>query len=138
MVVPRGAQCVSAHEDTLLRPPEGDLLPPPRVPDDPELERRVRDRVARDDVTRHAEPARELGTVAVVTVEQLDDAGGLARGADPLLDSVARDRIDQPDAPVRDQRVRATLQELLDDPTEAAFELVAEADSHAGHTTGMP
>jgi hypothetical protein len=34
--------------------------------------------------------------------------------------------------------VRATLQELLDDPTEAAFELVAETDSHAGDTTGTP
>ncbi len=86
----------------------------------------------------HAEPARELGAIAVVPVEQLDDAGGLTCGADSLLDSVARDRVDQPDAPVRDQRVRATLQELLDDPTEAAFELVAEADSHAGHTTGTP
>jgi hypothetical protein len=34
--------------------------------------------------------------------------------------------------------VRATFQELLDDPAEAAVELVAETDSHAGDTTVTP
>jgi hypothetical protein len=32
--------------------------------------------------------------------------------------------------------VRAALHELVDDPAEAAVELVAETDSHPGESTG--
>jgi hypothetical protein len=34
--------------------------------------------------------------------------------------------------------MRAAFQELVGDPAEAAFELVADANVHAGDTTGAP
>jgi hypothetical protein len=83
-------------------------------------------------VKRNAEPFGEAATVAVVTVEQLEDAGRLARRANSLLDALAVDRVDEPDSSLRDERVRAAAQPLVvDDPSEPALELVAESDPHA-------
>lgn len=73
-----------------------------------------------------------------MTVEQLDDARRLADRARALLDAAAREWIDQPDAPARNKSVRATLNELIDDPAEDTVELIAEPDMHAGDTMGTP
>lgn len=85
---------------------------------------------------RDTEAARKLGTVPIVSIEQLDDTRGLAGGADPVLDAVAGDRIDQPDATVDDEGMRAALHELVDDPPEAGVELVA--DAHSAELTDTP
>ena len=82
------------------------------------------------------ELSREGGAVAVVAVEQLDDAGRCPGRTDSFLDPVSFDRIDHPDAAVVDERVRAPLHELVDDPAEASLELVAEPDSHPAESTG--
>src|SRR6266516_4886051 len=62
------------------------------------------------------------------------DAGERTERA--LRDALAVDRVDHPDAAVHDEGVRAPLHELVDDPAEAPLELVAEADSHPGESTG--
>jgi hypothetical protein len=80
-----------------------------------------------------AEPGGELCAVAVMPVEQLEDAGRIAGCADPLLDAVCCNRIDQPDPAVRDESVRATLHELVDDPAEAAAEPVAKPEAQRCH-----
>jgi hypothetical protein len=135
-VAARCAECVAAHEHAPLGPPDGDLLPAPAHPHHSKLERRKR--LLRDDVVRHAESSSERSAVAVVAIEELDDAGRLARSADALQDSLTVERVDQPDAFVDDQRMRAALDELVDDPTEAALELVAEADAHPADLTATP
>ena len=71
---------------------------------------------------------RERCGVAVVPVEELDYTGRLARRANPLLHSLAVDRVDHPDTVVDDDRVRAALHEFVDDPAEAGLVLVAEAN----------
>ena len=86
----------------------------------------------------HAEPLRERRTVPRVSVEQLEDPGRFACAADSLLDAFTVERVDQPDATLHDERMRAAFHELVDDPAEAGVELVAEADAHAGESTGTP
>jgi hypothetical protein len=117
---------IAADEDTSLGPPEGDFLPPAPHPDRNELERRH----ARGgyDVMRHTETLRQLGAIAVMPVEQLQDAGRLAGGPDPILHPVAEERIDRPDAAADDEHVRTARHELVHDPTEAAVELVARLE----------
>ena len=78
---------------------------------------------------RHAEPLGQLGAVAVVPVDQLDHAGRLAERANALLDAVAVDRVDQPDAAVDGECVRRSVQALGLGPAEAVLELVDEADA---------
>jgi hypothetical protein len=126
---------IAAHEDTSLGPPEGDFLPPAPRPDRNELERWH----ARGgyDVMWHAETLRQLGAVSVMTVEQLQDTGRLAGGSDPILHTVAEERIDRPDAAGDDESVRTARHELVDDPTEAAVELVAEPDLQRCHITAQ-
>jgi hypothetical protein len=136
VVIARGAERVSGYEDALLGPPQGNFLPEAAVADGDELERP--DRLAGDDIVRHPEACRQLRAGAVVTVEQLDHSRGNADRADPILHTVPVDRIDQPDVPACDERMRAALEELVDDPAEAAVELVAPADSHSGESTGTP
>ena len=86
----------------------------------------------------NTEPRGEGRAVAVVPVEQLEDARRSARCADSLLDAFRVDGVYDPDATVLDERVRATLHELRDDPAEPAVELVAKSDSHPGERTGTP
>jgi hypothetical protein len=76
------------------------------------------------------EPSGEGTAVAVVAVEQLQDARRCACRADPLLDTFPVDGIDDPDATVFDDGVRAPFHELVDDPAEATVELVAEPHLH--------
>jgi len=122
---------IAADEDTSLGPPEGDFLPSAPHPDRNELERRH----ARGgyDVMRHAETLRQLCAVSVMTVEQLQDLGRLAGGPDPILHAVAEERIDHPDAVGDNESVRTARHELVDDPTKAAVELVAEPDLQRCH-----
>ena len=132
--VRRGAEHVGADEHTVVGPPERDFLPGTAVLDVDAgewTERAVRYKVVAD-----AEPSGEFGAGAVVPVEQLDHARGGAGRPDALLDALPVDRVDHPDAAVHDEGVRAALHELVHDPAEAAVELVAEADSHPGESTG--
>jgi len=117
---------IAANEDTPLGPPEGDFLPPAPHPDRNELERRHAR--GRHDVMRNAETLRQLGAVAVMPVEQLQDPGRLAGGPDPILHAVAEKWIDRPDAAGGDERMRTARHELIHDPTEAAVELVARLE----------
>ena len=84
----------------------------------------------------NTEARGEGHAVTVVSVQQLEHPGGSTRRADAFLDALAVDRVDHPDAAVHDEGVRAALHELVQDPAEAAVELVAEADSHPGESTG--
>ena len=133
-VVRRSAEHVGADEHAVVGPPERDLVPGVAVPDGDAGERAHRP--LRNDVVPNTEPGGESGAVAIVPVEQLQDARRCTCSADALLDTVPVDGIDRPDAAVVDERVRATLHELVDDPPEAAVELVAERDSHPGESTG--
>jgi hypothetical protein len=119
---------IPADQNLRLGPPQGNLLPEPPAPDGQELEGGAVDRPTWDDVVRHAEPLGERPARTIVAVEQLDHPGGLAGRLDALVDAVAVQRIDQPDAAVGDQRVRAAADELVDDPPETEVELVAEPD----------
>ena len=125
------AERISADEHTSLGPPEGDFLPPAAHPDRNELEWRQARRGY--DMVRHAKTLRQLGAVTVVPVEQLQDPGRLAGGADPILHAVAQDWIDRPDAAGSDEHVRTARHELIHDPTEAAVELVAEPNRQRCH-----
>ena len=133
-VVRRGAEHVAADKHAAARPPERDLVPGAAVLDGDEGERAQRP--LRNNVVPDTESGGEGGAVAVVPVEQLQDARGCARRADPLLDPFPVDGIDYPDATVFHEGVRATLHELVDDPAEATVELVAEPNLHAGESTG--
>ena len=130
-VVRRGAEHVGADEHMAVRPPERDLVPGAAVLDGDEGERAQRP--LRNDVEPDTEASGEGGAVAVVPVEQLEDARRRARSADPLLDTFAVDGIDCPDAAVLHEGVRATLHELVDDPAEAVAELIAKRDLQRCH-----
>jgi len=135
-VIPRSAEHIGADEHAAIGPPERDLVPRLAVPDGDAGERAQRS--LRNNVVSDTEPSGEGGAVAVVPVEQLEDARGCAPRADPLLDTVSVDRIDRPDATVLDESVRATLHELVDDPAEAAAELVAKPGPHSAELTATP
>jgi hypothetical protein len=89
-------------------------------------------------VVANAEPLREGSAIAVVAIEELQDAGRRTGGADPLLDAGAVDGIDHPDAAPLDERVGTAFHELVLDPAEAVLELVAGAGLHSAESTGTP
>ena len=96
----------SAHDqDPPLRPPQRDLPPPA-----PRTGGRSRNgapgSAPRHDVVRYAEPRRDAGAVAVVPVEQLHDAGGLAERLGSAPRGLVVDDVDEPDATVDRERVR--------------------------------
>ena len=130
-VIPSSAEHIGAGKHAAIGPPERDLVPRLAAPDGDEGERAQR--ALRNNVVPDTESSGEGGAVAVVPVEQLEDARGCARRADPLLDIVSVDGIDHPDAAVLDKGVRATLHELVDDPAEPAAELVAKAEGQRCH-----
>jgi hypothetical protein len=134
--VRRRPEHIRADEHAPFRPPQRDLVPEAAANDRDEGERA--DRLSRHDVQANTEPSGKRGAIAVMTIQQLDDPGRTAGGADPLFDAFAVDGIDQPDAAVDDERMRAAVHELLDDPAEAGVELVAEADVHSEESTGTP
>jgi hypothetical protein len=85
-------------------------------------------------VVGHAEAIREHRAVARMAVEQLDNTGNGAGGANAPVDASVGNRIDQPDGGVSQQRVRAALQPFVLDPAEPVAELVY--DSHlAAHSS---
>src|SRR6266508_95694 len=111
-VVPRRAEHVATRENSLLLPPEHDLPPMTACADHTEGERS--ERLARHHMVRHTELLRERSTVAIVAVEQLDDARRLARGAGPFVDPLA-----------------------VDQPLKAGIEFT-EDDPHGEESTGTP
>ena len=58
---------------------------------------------------RDAEPLGKGRAVAIVAVDELQDAGGGAGATDTVLQPVLLQRVDQPDAALCDERVRAAL-----------------------------
>ena len=73
-----GAERVADDEDPLRGEPKRHLLPEPAADDRDHLERRVGHSVEGRHVERDAEAARDGRTVALVAVEELDDASRLA------------------------------------------------------------
>jgi len=76
VVVARRPERVRADQYTPLRPPERHLIPPSPATHGQKLERSFGNRLVRDNIELHAKAPSELGAVAFVTIEQLDDAGG--------------------------------------------------------------
>src|SRR5687767_15998800 len=73
------AECIAADERPAAWNPGGQLPPEARIDDADELETRPWELVNRDGEVRDAEQRRELGGVALVAVDQLDDPGRLAQ-----------------------------------------------------------
>jgi hypothetical protein len=122
--VRRSSERVGADEHSAAGPPERDLFPGAAVLEGDGSEGPKRP--LRNHVVADTEPGSKGSAVAVVPVEQLEDTRRRAGRADPLLHSVSVNRIDQPDPAVLDESVRAALHELVDDPAEAAVELVTK------------
>jgi hypothetical protein len=116
--VARGSQRIRTDEHAPVPPPERHFLPPTAQTHRQELERP--ESLPRDDVVGNAETVRDLRAVALVTIQQLNDAGRCSCVGEQLV----VDRIDQPDVAAEDERVGAALQELSGDPAEASVELV--------------
>lgn len=102
-----GAERIPEGEDPSFRPPERDLLPDEPAADRNELERR--DRRPWDDVMRNVEARRERRAIALVPIDQLENAGGNPCRADAIPQLLRVERVDQPDTALRNERVRATL-----------------------------
>ena len=130
----RGAERIGEDEHAPLRPPERDLSPEAASSDRNELE--LPDTVPRHDVMQNVEPRRDYRAIAVVVAEQLDHADRSPGRTDALVQPVPVERVDQPDAAVRPERMRAALHEFVGDPAESVSELVAIADLHSGESTG--
>jgi hypothetical protein len=134
-VIRRSAGRIGADEDAAIGPPERDLVPGAAVLEGDAGERTQRP--LRKDVVPDTEPGGEGSAIAVVPVEQLQDARGCACGADSVLYTISVNGIDRPHATVLDEGVRAALHELVGDPAEAAVELVAEPDLQRCHITAQ-
>jgi hypothetical protein len=126
--VPHRPERIRHHEHAQARPPERGLAPEAAAGDGQELERGALDPLGRDDVKRDAESLSGPGAVALVAIEQLDDAARLAETARPRLGLGPGDRVDQPDAAVGRERVRRAPERVgVVEPAEAEILLVAEA-----------
>jgi len=66
-----------------------------------------------------------------VTIEQLQHSRGLAKGAYPLGQPGAVERVDQPDAAVDPERVGRAPHALLGKPAEGIVALVNRQPLHA-------
>jgi hypothetical protein len=86
-------------------------------------------------VVRHAVALREERTVAVVTVDELEDARGLPERPHMGVDFGPVHGVDEPHAPARAQGVRGALEQrrLLGDPAESERGLVANPGLHLRH-----
>ena len=114
---------VRDEQEPPLRPPERHLAPPAEPDDRAQLERRP-GKLAGHDVMRDAEPPGDGGAVAVVPVEQLDDARRLAELADPVVEPGPVDDVEEPDAAVDLERVRRARHPLLRHPAGDVRDLV--------------
>jgi hypothetical protein len=97
------AESIGADERAADRLPQRDFAPPAPVANRQYLERDVDG--LEGTVMDDAESGRPRCTAALVTVEQLKDPGGLAERAHATLELRCVNRIDEPDAPVDDERV---------------------------------
>jgi hypothetical protein len=95
---------VADDERSRLRPPERGLTPVPPAHHGGERERASRHCV-RDDRVRHVEALRDRGAVAAVAVEQLDHACRLAELASTIDRLTPVERVDEPDVPMRGERM---------------------------------
>lgn len=130
----RRSERIRQDEDAPLRPPQRYLLPGAPCPDRNELKRA--DAGPRHDVMRNAEPRSERRAIAIVPIEQLQNPCRIPGCANTLVQPLPVECVDQPDASVGNERVRAALHELVGDPAESLFELVAIADPHSGESMG--
>ena len=129
--VRRRPERVGAAQHALVRPPESDLPPARNMYDAKERERRAWHVSLGHDQVPGTETCRKETAVARVAVEQLDDAGRVARGADALLDAFTVDRVDHPDTSIHDESMGGTLEPFSrDDPAEPARKLVAREQFH--------
>src|SRR5215207_4582019 len=131
------AERIGADERPAPWNPGGQLTPKARIDDADELDARPRQLVDRDGEVRDAEERRQLGRVALVAVEQLDDPGRLAQLRDAFERRLPGERIEEPDAVVTGHRVRRSPHPLVDLPAEPALELVAEAELGARIVPGQ-
>jgi DNA polymerase (family X) len=126
-----GPERVADDENSLRGEPKRHLLPEPAPDDRDHLERRVGHSVEGRHVERDAEAARDVRTVAVVAVKELDDATRLAELPDPLVDPGAVEDVREPDGAPDSDGVRGPLEAVaLAHPAEAVLELVDEAELH--------
>ena len=122
---------IGTHQDALAGKPESDLQPVLPADDRQHDERPSRPVCERSHVQRHAEPPCNLGAVALVPVEELDDPGRLAQHGDPLVQILSVDDVGQPDTVTGEHGVRGASQEVaLGRPAKALLELVAETELH--------
>jgi hypothetical protein len=132
--VRKRAQRIGAHKELPFGPPERDLGPESASADGDEGKRRPRQR-RRHLVQRHAEPGGERLTRALVAIEELDHARRLAERPDAVVDALAFDRVDRPDAPLCGERVGGASYDLGFLPAEADLQLVEEADGQLGSSS---
>jgi len=117
-------------EHGLGRPPQR-RLPPRRPADDRhELERRRRQCVGIHDVL-HAEPGSDRGAVAVVAVEQPQDAGGLAEHGHRRHRRRLVDRVHEPNTAVDRQCVARSRHRLTHHPGQSVALMVQDSGRHA-------
>ena len=107
--VRHGAEGLS-RRDALRLPPERDLTPAGEAHDRPHRKRRVGHPAERDIEVRDSKPLGECRAVAVVAIDELQDAGGLAEGREPFFDLRLGHRIDEPIASVVRKRVGGPLE----------------------------
>ena len=111
-------------------PPERRFPPPLGTDERDRLERAGHDRVGCDEVG-NVELCGDRRAVAVVSVEQLQDAGRDAELASTRERRLEAHRVDEPDAPFGGESMRRPRRRLVDDPGEAVgAALVAEANVH--------
>jgi hypothetical protein len=135
--VTEAAERVAADEDPLSRKPERDLPPEHASCDRQNDERHTRHVRERCYVERDAEPFGNRSAVALVTVDELDDCGGLPERTDPLIETGAVDDVHQPDLLSGSDGVRGSPQSLsLAMPTEPVLELVDESKLHGNTIPG--
>ncbi len=94
-----GPEHIGTHERPADRLEERHLPPPPPANDRKYLERRIADALP-GPMQLDSEPSGPDGGVAGVPVEQLQHAAGRPELADPRLEVLAVDRVDQPDSTV--------------------------------------
>jgi hypothetical protein len=118
---------VRRHEHARLRPPERHLAPETAPHDPAEREWRAGHAVERRLVHGDAQPRGERIGVATVAVEEEEHGGGIAEAADPLVDAVRVDRVDDVDPVADRERVRRSPEQVaVDGPPEAEVGLVEE------------
>ena len=125
------AERVADDQDPLLGEPKRHLLPEPAPDDRDHLERRLGHSVEGRHVQRDAEAARDVLTVTLVAVEQLDHASRLAELPDPFVDPRPVEDVRQPHGVPDSDRVRGALEGIaFEGPAEAVLELVDETELH--------